>query len=108
MKTLQLQYDTFVRTFGMLPEGQHDQMMRGIKEGLDPIRYVQPADGILKDYDKVEVTRKEMVGFGDWGRVPIDIVSVFSVSEYDDLSVIMAMEKVFIPEVNHPVKQPVV
>jgi len=73
---------------------------------IDPIRYVQPSDGILKDYDQVEVAQNIIAGSGDWSRIPIEIIATFKVEKYDDLSVRMVCVKVMVPGVEQEVNQP--
>jgi len=100
MKTLKLKHCTFLRTFG--PDSKDSLLHlsdRILSEGPDPIRYVQPIDGILKNYDKVEVTKTEIVGHGDWGRIVIEVIITYDIREYDDLSLHLVPEKVMVPRV---------
>ena len=43
-----------------------------------------PKDGLLKDYDRVVVTREEWVGEVD-ARIEITITTIYDVVHYDDL-----------------------
>ena len=94
MRTLKLKHDTFIRTFGV--RTLKDQLSY---QGQAPIHYVQPNDGILKDYDCVEVSSMNMVGMDDWGRTLIEIITTFTVQKYDDLSLQLVVEKVMVPGV---------
>ena len=98
MKILKLKHDTFIRTFGP-SEALRAQHGGALDSGMDPIRYVQPMDGILKDYDKVEVSHTEIVGRGDWGRIDIEVTVTYGIKKYDDLSVHLVPELVMVPGV---------
>jgi len=93
--TLKLKHDTFLRTFG---PSETEKLQLNMKGSVpDHIHYVQPIDGILKDYDEVEVTSTEIVGKGDWGRINIEVITTYSVEKYDDLSVQLVPNKVMVP-----------
>ncbi|HDY89546.1 MAG TPA: hypothetical protein ENH82_15725 [bacterium] len=100
MEILKLKDDTFVRIFGA------SEKIRGELNSnrLDPIRYVQPNDGILKNVKKVEVTSSEVVGRVERGKILIEVVTLFAVEKYDDLSVIMTPEKIFVPGIEKLLK----
>jgi hypothetical protein len=98
MKTLKLKHDTFIRTFGP-SEAHRLRNPEGILDSGDPIRHVQPIGGILKDYDKVEVSHTEIVGRGDWGKIDIEVIVTYGIKKYDDLSVQLVSELVMVPGV---------